>query len=59
MSYFFLLLGNLSVPFLYHPREFCSGAGFIHSKPADVTALGSEQFLVLLMSGLWIAHSLV
>lgn len=59
MSYFCLPLENLSVPFLYHPREFCLGAGFIHSKPADVTAPESEQFLVTLLSGLWIAHSLV
>ena len=59
MSYFCLPLENLSVPFLYHPREFCLGAGFIHSKPADVTAPESEQFLVTLPSGLWIAHSLV
>lgn len=59
MSYFCLPLENLSVPFLYHPRGFCLGAGFIHSKPADVTAPESEQFLVTLPSGLWIAHSLV
>lgn len=59
MSYFFLPLENPSVPFLYHPREFCLGAGFIHSNPADVTAPESEQFLVTLPSGLWIAHSLV
>lgn len=58
MSYFFLPLENLS-PFLHHPREFCSGAGLVHSKPADITAPESERLLVVLMSGLWIAHSLV
>lgn len=57
--FFFLPLENLSVPVLYHPREFCLGAGFIHSKPSDVTAPESERFLVTLQSGLGIAHSLV
>ena len=59
MSYFFLALENLSVPFLYHLREFCLGAGFVRSKPADVTAPESEQLLVTLPSGLRITHSLV
>ena len=59
MSYFFLALENLSVPFLYHPWEFCLGAGSVYSKPADVIAPESEQLLVPLPSGLQIAHSLV
>lgn len=59
MSYFFFLLENVTVAFLYHPREFCLGAGLIHSKPADVTTPESEQFLVKLRSGLQMAHSLV
>lgn len=59
MSYFCLALENLSVPFLYHPWEFCLGAGSIYSKPADVIASESEQLLVPLPSGLQIAHSLV
>lgn len=59
MSYFCLPLESLSVPLLYHPREFCLGAGFVHSKPAGVTAPESDRSLVTLPSGLWIAHSLV
>lgn len=55
MSYFSLPLENLSVSFLYHPREVCLGAGFRHSKPADVTAPESQQFLVALAT-VWAEH---